>query len=251
MGDNSKIEWTDATWNPMSGCTKISAGCKNCYAEAMARRLKAMGQHRYRNGFKVTCHDDRVIEQPLRWSRPRMVFVCSMGDLFHQDVPDAFIRRVFDVMVEAKQHTFQVLTKRSDRLAALAPSLPWPRNVWAGVTIESDVYSDRVCDLALVPAAVRFLSLEPLLGPLPFLPVDLREVRINWVIVGGESGPRARWMDPEWARNIRDQCLAARVPFMFKQWGGVRKHENGCELDGREWKEMPRAIEVGQGELEL
>jgi protein gp37 len=249
MGDKSKIEWTDATWNPVTGCTKVSAGCDHCYAERMARRLKAMGQHRYRNGFKVTCHSEpHVLEQPLRWSKPRMVFVCSMGDLFHKDVPEAHIRAVFDVMARAPQHTFQVLTKRSGRMEAMWPKLPWPSNVWVGVTVEHANTMYRLGHLAEMPARVRFVSAEPLLYPL-----DLTDYLpwLSWVIVGGESGPGARPIAEDWVRSIRDQCTNVYVPFMFKQWGGVRKHENGCELDGREWKEMPRAIEVGQGELPL
>lgn len=240
MGDKSQIEWTDATWNPMSGCTKISAGCKNCYAERMARRLKAMGQHRYRNGFKVTLHGDDVIEQPIRWRKPRMVFVCSMGDLFHVMVPDDFIRRVFEVMEAAPQHTFQVLTKRSERLADLAPSLPWPRNVWAGVTVENRGAVERIRHLASVPAAVRFLSMEPLLEWIPGLPLLVAGGGVNWVIAGGESGPGARPLPIAAARLVRETCRQTHTPFFFKQWGGVRKHENGCELDGREWKEMPK-----------
>lgn len=242
MGDKSKIEWTDATWNPVTGCTKISAGCKNCYAERMARRLKAMGQHRYRNGFKVTLQDDSdMLGRPVRWRKPRMVFVCSMGDLFHKDVPDAFIRRVFAVMVEAPQHTFQVLTKRSERLAQLAPSLPWPRNVWAGVTVESTGHRCRMAHLSKVPAAVRFVSAEPLLEYLHRMDEYLDHYKIGWVIAGGESGPNARPLEMSTARAIRDDCQDAGVPFFFKQWGGVRKAKNGCELDGREWKEMPGA----------
>jgi len=247
MGDKSKIEWTDATWNPVTGCTRISAGCKHCYAERMARRLKAMPQHRYRNGFRVTLQDDDdMMTRPIRWTKPRMIFVCSMSDLFHQDVPDAFIRRVFDVMAAAPKHTFQVLTKRSWRLARLASSLPWPSHIWAGVTVEHTKTLCRLEHLAEVPAAVRFVSVEPLLSDLWLHP---HLSWLGWVIVGGESGPGARPIDRGWVRDIRNQCVASRVPFMFKQWGGVRKHENGCELDGREWKEMPRAIEVGQGEL--
>lgn len=238
MGDKSKIEWTDATWNPVTGCTKISAGCAHCYAERQARRLHAMGQPRYRNGFKITLHED-VLDRPLRWRKPRMVFVCSMSDLFHEAVPLGFIRRVFARMEAAKQHTFQVLTKRSERLAQLASSLPWPRNVWAGVTVENKAVCQRIGSLARVPAEVHFLSLEPLLGPLPGLEIALATAGIGWVIVGGESGPGARPMDPAWVRGVRDACQAARVPFFFKQWGGVNKRKTGRVLDGRTWDEMP------------
>lgn len=234
MGDNSAIEWTDATWNPITGCNKVSPGCKHCYAERLAKRLQAMGNPRYRNGFSVTLHPDQVT-LPLRWTRPRRVFVNSMSDLFHEQVPDDFIRKVFAVMEAAEQHTFQVLTKRSRRLAALAKSLPWPPNVWQGVSVESVRYVSRVEDLRRVPAAVRFLSVEPLLGPIRQLPLD----GIDWVIVGGESGPVHRPVDPDWVRQIRDRCLAQGVPFFFKQWGGVTSKSGGRLLDGRTWDEQP------------
>jgi protein gp37 len=230
----SRIEWTEVTWNPVTGCSKISAGCANCYAERMARRLQAMGQRNYARGFQVTTHEE-MLERPLTWARPSTVFVNSMSDLFHEDVPADFIARVFAVMDAAQRHTFQVLTKRSGRLAALAAVLPWPGNVWAGVSVESADYLRRIDDLRLVPAVVRFVSLEPLLGPLPAL--DL--TGIDWVIVGGESGPGARPVDPDWVREIRDQCLSAGVPFFFKQWGGTRKKAAGRLLDGRAWDEMP------------
>ncbi len=234
MGDHSKIEWTEATWNPVTGCTKISPGCAHCYAERLSIRLKAMGVHRYRNGFRVTTHPD-VLSTPLRWRDARLVFVNSMSDLFHEQVPDEYIAQVFRVMEEAKQHTFQVLTKRSRRLAGLAPRLPWPQNVWMGVSIESPRYLLRLHDLLSVPAAVRFLSLEPLLSPIPGLPLK----GIDWVIVGGESGPGCRPMRAEWVREIRDHCLAAGVPFFFKQWGGRRKSQTGRRLGGRTWDQMP------------
>lgn len=237
MAQGTKIEWTEATWNPVTGCTKISAGCANCYAERMAKRLAAMHNPSYRKGFKVTCHP-RMLALPEKWRKPRMVFVNSMSDLFHPDVPDTFIDKVFGVMAQATQHTFQILTKRPERMVhrAIQSGLkPWPRNVWVGATIESDRYIERNLILKIVPAAVRFLSLEPLLGPLP----DLDLTKISWVIVGGESGPGARPMDPQWVRDIRDQCLAAQVPFFFKQWGGTRKTEAGRLLDGRTWDEMP------------
>jgi protein gp37 len=234
MAQLSSIEWTDATWNPVTGCTKVSPGCKLCYAERMAKRLQAMGQPRYRNGFTTTLHGD-LLEAPLGWAKPRRVFVNSMSDLFHEAVPEDFIARVFAVMERASQHVFQVLTKRADRLEALAPGLHWPPNVWMGVSVESADYTWRIAHLRRVPAAVRFLSVEPLLGPIPRLPLR----GIDWVIVGGESGPGARPMDPQWARAIRDRCIAGGVPFFFKQWGGVRKKRAGRALDARTWDEMP------------
>ena len=230
----SSIEWTEETWNPLTGCTKISPGCKHCYAERMATRLQAMGQRNYRNGFQLTLHE-QALEIPLRWRTPRVVFVNSMSDLFHKDVPAEFIHRVFDVMRRASDHTFQVLTKRADRLEHLAPDLPWPDNVWMGVSVERDDYTCRIDHLRRTGAKVKFLSLEPLLGPLPDL--DLRG--IDWAIVGGESGPKARPMDPGWVRDIRDQCLAADTAFFFKQWGGVNKKKTGRQLDGRTWDGMP------------
>lgn len=230
----SRIEWTEVTWNPVTGCSKVSAGCANCYAERMARRLQAMGQPNYVRGFQVATHE-QMVERPLAWTRPSTVFVNSMGDLFHEAVPADFVARVFATMDAAHRHAFQVLTKRSGRLAALVPNLPWPSNVWAGVSVEAADYVHRIDDLREVPAALRFLSLEPLLGPLPRL--DLTD--IDWVIVGGESGPGARPVDPDWVRDIRDQCLSAGVPFFFKQWGGARKKAAGRLLDGRVWDEMP------------
>jgi protein gp37 len=200
----------------------------------MAKRLKAMGQPNYRNGFQVTCHP-AMLSVPLKWRKPRLIFANSMSDLLHDEVPESFIQEVFAVMAEARQHTFQVLTKRAERMAALAPRLPWPKNVWMGVTVENADYVHRIDLLRTVPAAVRFLSIEPLLGPIPNLDLN----GIGWVVVGGESGPGARPMDPEWVRDIRDQCLAAKVPFLFKQWGGTRKRKAGKVLDGRIWDEMP------------
>ena len=234
MADHTGIEWTDATWNPVTGCTKVSPGCKNCYAERLAIRLRAMRSPRYRNGFAVTLQPDQL-DLPLRWRRPRRIFVNSMSDLFHEFVPDEYIRQVFDVMRQAHWHTFQVLTKRSERLAALALRLPWPRNVWQGVSVESAPYAGRVQDLTRVPAAVRFLSVEPLLGPIPRLPLE----GLQWVIVGGESGPGHREMSAEWVRMLRDQCVAASVPFFFKQWGGRTPKSGGRVLDGRTWDEVP------------
>jgi protein gp37 len=234
MSEHSAIEWTDATWNPVTGCTKVSPGCKNCYAERLAFRLRAMGNSRYRNGFAITLHADQLV-LPLRWRRPKRIFVNSMSDLFHEAVPDDYIRRVFDVMVQARWHTFQILTKRSRRLAALAPCLPWPPNVWQGVSVENARYLGRIADLQCVPAAVRFLSVEPLLGPIPQLPLQ----GISWVIVGGESGAERRPMAAQWAGDVRDQCRAVRVPFFFKQWGGRTPKAGGRVLDGRTWDERP------------
>jgi protein gp37 len=234
MAQNSSIEWTEATWNPVTGCSKISPGCKHCYAERMAKRLQAMGQDRYRNGFEVTLQWD-IVKLPLRWPEPRIIFVNSMSDLFHEEIPEPFIRDVFETMEAAHWHTFQILTKRSRRLAALAPRLPWPRNVWMGVSVESPHYVSRINDLRNVPAPVRFLSVEPLLAPIPRLPLT----GVDWVIVGGESGPDSRLMKAEWARQIRDRCIAQEVPFFFKQWGGARKKRTGRILDGRTWDEMP------------
>ena len=234
MASQSRIEWTESTWNPVTGCTKISAGCAHCYAERMAKRLQAMGQPNYRGGFRLAMHE-HVLGRPLRWRKPQRVFVSSMSDLFHEGVPLAFIQRVFDVMERARWHRFQVLTKRSGRLADLAPSLPWPDNVWMGVTVESRDYLFRIDELRRTNASVRFISLEPLLGPLPEL--DLQG--IDWVIVGGESGPKARPLCDEWVVDIRDQCHAARVPFFFKQWGGTNKKKTGRHLRGRTHSEMP------------
>jgi protein gp37 len=234
MANRSAIEWTEATWNPVTGCTKISAGCKNCYAERMALRLKAMGQRNYVNGFRLATHEDSL-DLPFRWKSPQVVFVNSMSDLFHRDVPVAFIDKVFSVMKRANWHCYQVLTKRSDRLRQLDPDLGWNENIWMGVTVESTAQVHRIDDLRKTRAKIKFLSLEPLLGPLPGL--DLRG--IDWVIVGGESGPRARPIREEWVIDIRDQCQRAAVPFFFKQWGGTRKKKAGRMLDGRLWNEMP------------
>ncbi|MCL4369642.1 MAG: phage Gp37/Gp68 family protein [Chloroflexi bacterium] len=234
MAARSSIEWTESTWNPLTGCTKISPGCKHCYAERMARRLKAMGQPNYANGFQLTLHES-ALGLPLRWSKPQNVFVNSMSDLFHDGVPLEFIVQVFDVMRRAHRHRFQLLTKRSHRLSEVHASLPWPENVWMGVSVESREYSFRIDHLRSTPAAVRFLSLEPLLGPLP----DLDLQGIDWVIVGGESGPGARPLDPAWAIDLRGQCQRWRVPFFFKQWGGTRRNRSGRELEGRTWDEFP------------
>lgn len=236
MSQGSTIEWTEATWNPVTGCTKISPGCKHCYAERMAKRLQAMGQPRYRDGFQVTLQDD-LIDLPLRWKKPRIIFVNSMSDLFHAAVPDEFITRCFATMEQASQHTFQVLTKRPERVVELASGLPWPSNVWMGTSVESQDYVWRAREISKVRAAVRFLSVEPLLGPIPRLPLT----RIDWVIVGGESGPGARPMQKKWVIQIRDRCRQYDVPFFFKQWGGVNKKRGGRELDDRTWDEMPVA----------
>ena len=235
MAQASSIEWTESTWNPVTGCTKISPGCAHCYAERMAKRLCAMGQERYRNAFKLTLQPD-VVQMPLRWKRPRMIFVNSMSDLFHKDVPADFIAECFAVMQQASQHTFQVLTKRPERAAELAASLPWAHNIWMGTTVENADYVHRIRFLSQIPAAVRFLSLEPLLGPIPRLPLK----GIHWVIVGGESGPDARPIEAGWVLQIRNQCVDHNVPFFFKQWGGVQKSRAGRELDGRIWGDMPK-----------
>jgi protein gp37 len=236
----SAIEWTESTWNPLTGCTKISPGCKHCYAERMAKRLQAMGLEKYRNGFRLTLHPD-VLEEPLQWMKPQMIFVNSMSDLFHQDVPVEYIFQIFDVMYRAHWHTFQVLTKRAERLLELDPALVWPANVWMGVSVENSNYIDRIYSLRKTHARTKFLSCEPLLGALPNLPL----MGIQWVIVGGESGPGARLVEREWITDIRDQCLRANVPFFFKQWGGTRKKKAGRLLEGRTWDELPRSPALG------
>jgi protein gp37 len=231
----SAIEWTHSTWNPLTGCTKVSQGCKNCYAERMAKRLKAMRLEHYKRGFRLAMHED-VIDTPLLWKKPRLIFVNSMSDLFHEKVPLDFIQKVFTTMRTASWHQFQVLTKRSQRLLELSPQIDWPSNVWMGVTVENGDVRFRIDHLRKTGAKIKFLSLEPLLGPLPNL--NLR--RIQWVIVGGESGPRARSMDAKWVTEIRDQCLRTDIPFFFKQWGGVFKCRNGRLLEGRTWDDWPR-----------
>jgi protein gp37 len=241
MGAHSDIEWTEASWNPLTGCTKISPGCKNCYAERLSVRLKAMGQPNYANGFRLALHE-HALELPLRWRKARRIFVNSMSDLFHKDVPVEFVGRVFDVMRQADWHQFQVLTKRAERLDELAPMLPWPGHVWMGVSIENVDYTYRADHLRRTGARVKFLSLEPLLGPLADL--DLRG--IDWVIVGGESGPGARPIRERWVADIRDQCCQAGVAFFFKQWGGTNKKKAGRKLDDRTWDEMPGAAGTGQ-----
>lgn len=241
MAQTSTIEWTEATWNPTTGCTKISPGCAHCYAERMAYRLQSMGQPRYDLGFDLKLQDD-IVELPLQWKKPRVIFVNSMSDLFHKAVPDEFIRRCFHVMKKASQHQFQVLTKRPERVVELGKKLEWGDNVWMGTSVESADYVERVRVLKRVPSKIRFLSIEPLLGAIPRLPLK----DIHWVIVGGESGPQSRPMELDWVKQIRDQCVTKEVPFFFKQWGafgadGVRrsKKANGRELEGRKWSEMP------------
>lgn len=234
MAQNSTIEWTEATWNPVTGCSKISPGCKHCYADRMARRLQAMGMSQYRNGFRPTVHPE-ALTTPLRWQKPKIVFVNSMSDLFHRAVPFEFVRQVFDVMEEASHHTFQVLTKRPETALRYSRDLPWPKHVWLGTTVETQLYTHRIETLGRVPAKTRFLSLEPLLGPIPLLPLH----GIDWVIVGGESGPGARPMKKRWVTQVRDQCIAEGVPFFFKQWGGVNRKRAGRILDGRTWDDMP------------
>lgn len=234
MALGSGIEWTESTWNPITGCNKISPGCKHCYAERMAERLQAMGQPNYRNGFDLTLQP-QALELPLRWKKPQTIFVNSMSDLFHRDVGLEYIQRVFDVMRRAHWHRFQILTKRADRLSELDRELDWPTNVWMGVSVENSDYVHRVDDLRRTRARVRFLSLEPLLGPLPNLSLS----GIDWVIVGGESGSGARPMRPEWVLEIRDHCRRSQVAFFFKQWGGTNKKKAGRLLEGRTWDEMP------------
>lgn len=234
MAINSHIEWTEATWNPVTGCNKISTGCQHCYAERLAKRLKAMGLKNYRNGFEVTLQP-QMLEVPLRWKKPQHIFVNSMSDLFHDDVSIDYIQQVFAVMAKAYWHRFQVLTKRSERLLELSPKLDWKPNIWMGVSVETDRFVNRIDDLRQTGAQIKFLSLEPLLGPLSKLDLE----GIHWAIVGGESGPGARPMKEEWVTEIRDQCKKARVPFFFKQWGGVVKSRTGRKLEGRTWSQMP------------
>lgn len=249
MGTNSKIEWTEATWNPVAGCSIVSPGCTNCYAMRMAQRLEAMGQPKYqgltrKSGGRPKWNgkirlDEEALRIPGSWTQGRMIFVNSMSDLFHEDVPLYFIERVFEVMRECSRHTFQVLTKRSDRLKELSPFLRWSPNIWMGVSVESADYTFRIDDLRESSALTKFLSLEPLVG-------DVGEMNLNgidWAIAGGESGPGARYMNPDWVRSIRDQCVYSGVAFHFKQWGGANKKKAGRTLDGRTWDELPsRAV---------
>ena len=237
MATKSTIEWTEATWNPSTGCDSLSPGCDNCYAERLTRRLKAMGQKKYANGFQLKLHPD-TLELPLRWKQPQKIFVNSMSDLFHNEVPLEYIQRVFATMRAASWHQFQVLTKRSGRLLAFSEKIDWPNNVWMGVSVESKKYTTRIDHLRKTGAQTKFLSLEPLLGPLDNLQLD----GIDWVIVGGESGPGSRAMASEWVTSIRNQCLQAEVAFFFKQWGGVQKKRTGRVLEGRTYDDMPRDI---------
>ena len=231
---HSGIEWTEITWNPVTGCTKISEGCQHCYAERLATRLQAMGVPKYRDGFSVSLHP-HTLDDPLTWKTPRLVFVNSMSDLFHDSVPAAFIEHVFGTMNLALRHTFQILTKRPRRVTELNTRLTWTPNIWLGTSIECQERLERVAALRATGARIKFLSLEPLLGPLP----DLDVTGIDWVIVGGESGPGARPMEADWVRAIRDTCVTAKTPFFFKQWGGVWKKRTGRTLDGRIWDQMP------------
>ncbi len=239
MTSKSSIEWTDSTWNPVTGCTKISPGCKNCYAERMAKRLKAMGQPNYKNGFNLTLHP-HMLRRPLEWKKPSLIFVNSMSDLFHQDVPLEFILQVFDTMKEANWHQFQILTKRSERLMELSSKITWPDNVWMGVSVENQEYVYRIDHLRKTEAKIKFLSMEPLIGPVTEMNLD----NIDWVIVGGESGPRSRPIEKKWVLGIRDQCKKAYVPFFFKQWGGTNKKKTGRLLQGRTWDELPRNVHL-------
>ena len=238
MASQSKIEWTNSTWNPITGCNKVSPGCKNCYAERMAHRLQAMGNPSYQKGFEMTLHE-HLLDRPLKWRKPQMIFVNSMSDLFHEEVPEEFIQRVFDVMREADWHIFQILTKRSERLLELHSTIDWPSNVWMGVSVENKQYKFRIQQLKKTNAKTKFLSLEPLIGPLKNLNLN----GIDWVIVGGESGPRARPVEEQWILEIRDQCLRSNTPFFFKQWGGVIKSRHGRELQGRTWDEIPVSLD--------
>lgn len=235
MAISSSIEWTECTWNYQTGCSKISTGCQNCYAELLSKRLKAMGSPKYANGFRLTIHKDMML-LPLEWKKPRLVFVNSMSDMFHEDVPLEIIRNAFDIMGKAYWHQFQILTKRSDRLSELEKYLTWYTNIWMGVTIETADFLKRIDSLKNTPAKIKFLSLEPLLGPLPKLDLE----GIDWVIVGGESGPKARPMKIEWVSKIRDQCVSKKIPFFFKQWGGINKKAAGRTLEGRKWNQMPK-----------
>jgi protein gp37 len=234
MADNSRIEWTQATWNPVTGCSKVSPGCAHCYAETFAERFRGVEDHPYQQGFDLRFWPERL-EQPLRWKRSRVIFVNSMSDLFHEEIPLDFIQRVFGVMTEASQHVFQVLTKRHDRLAELAPALHWPNNVWMGVSIENKRWVERADRLRQVPSAVRFISAEPLLGPL----IGLDLSGIDWLIAGGESGPRHRPVQEAWIVDLQRRCKQEGVAFFFKQWGGIHSKTGGRKLRGREWSQMP------------
>lgn len=235
MSNNSKIEWTEATWNPTTGCTKVSEGCRNCYAERLSIRLLNMGKEKYRNGFKLTLHPD-TLEIPLNWKEPKKIFVNSMSDLFHKDVPLGFIKKVFETMTKAYWHQFQILTKRPEKVLELDKELNWQKNIWMGTSVENERCVKRIDHLRKTSAHIKFLSLEPLLGPLS----NLNLKGIDWVIVGGESGPGARPMDPKWVLDIQKQCKRNGVPFFFKQWGGFNKKKTGRELKGKTYNEMPK-----------
>jgi protein gp37 len=239
MAEKSTIEWTNSTWNPVTGCDKVSAGCAHCYAERFAERFRGVPRHPFKQGFDLKLWPDRV-ELPLSWKTPKVIFVNSMSDLFHKDVPLKFIQKVFATMKEAHWHTFQVLTKRAERLEELSPKLSWAPNIWMGVSVESDRFTYRIDHLRKTKAHIKFLSLEPLLGPLP----NLKLKGINWAIVGGESGPGARPMDGSWVLEIKRQCIKSKVPFFFKQWGGVWKKRNGRLLEGKTWNQMPKMEKV-------
>ncbi len=246
MGDGSTIEWTEATWNPVTGCTRMSLGCDHCYAARMAFRLENMGQPNYAGLTSLNRKGERhfngrirlvehSLELPMKWKKPRLIFVNSMSDLFHKDVPTAFIQRVFEVMNRENHHTYQVLTKRSVRLLELSEELEWSDHIWMGVSVENEAVASRVSDLRASKARIKWLSVEPLLGSLSNL--DL--TGIDWVVVGGESGPGARAMKADWVREIRDRCVECSIPFFFKQWGGTNKKKTGRELDGRTWEQYP------------
>ncbi|MFH2026699.1 MAG: phage Gp37/Gp68 family protein [bacterium] len=234
MPTKSRIEWTGSTWNPVTGCDRVSAGCKNCYADRMAKRLQAMGVEKYRNGFDVTLHPD-VLEEPLKWKKPRMIFVNSMSDLFHKEIPFEYIAQIFSVMNRAEHHLFQILTKRPKRLVQLSHKLNWTDNIWMGVTVENDKFVSRIDDLRKTDAKIKWLSLEPLLGPIE----NLQLKNIDWVVVGGESGPGARPIKEEWILDIKNQCNTQKAAFFFKQWGGIHKKKAGRILRGQTYSEMP------------
>ena len=235
----SKIEWTESTWNPVTGCSKISEGCNNCYAERMAKRLQAMGQINYKKGFEVVCHE-HALELPLKLKKPQTIFVNSMSDLFHNEVSNTFIKKIFDIMNRAAIHTFQILTKRAERLAEMSDELPWSKNIWMGVSVENEKHKNRIDCLKYTKANVKFISFEPLIADIGI--INLKN--IDWAIVGGESGPKARYMSPEWVISLRDQCIHQNVPFFFKQWGGINKKKTGRMLDGKYWDEMPQIVTV-------
>ena len=239
MGSKSSIEWTESTWNPVTGCTKISEGCRNCYALTMAKRLKLMGNTKYANGFDISLHEG-CLEDPIKWKKPALIFVNSMSDLFHEDIPLEFITKVFDVMNKASWHNFQILTKRAERLAQVAKHLNWTPNIWQGVTVESDEYKDRIDHLRKVPAKVRFISFEPLIGEVK----NINLKGIAWAIVGGESGFRAREIKQDWVLTIKDECERQRVLFYFKQWGGVNKKKAGRVLLGKTWDAIPGVLSM-------